>query len=283
MFLVKVCRRTHPYTLYSHAFYSTNTQEKLIFKSEVEKDLYWTLHKFVRKEKYPHLLKKWNKILETQKTHDTEKLKKQPPLPRYRKMELQFPSKPRHPVIWSILIDACVKTQNYEMGEALWSSLCEESVKPNISLYGSRIELLLKSGQIDKAFQTLEEMNSKLQPNGDIYHVFIDHFASRKDIDQINNILKIMESKNVPLSTNSFCMLIEMFLGVKDMDRVMAFLSKSRENKALMPSKIYNAILTELLALGQKKQSLELYEFLLENNLATPGSYRLLNKIQRLS
>merc|ERR550537_429410 len=110
------------------------------------------------------------------------------------------------------MLDACARCGSMERVPKLLEDMKTSSVEPDIITYSTIVKGYCLSGDVDRAFQVLEEMkrDNKFAPDEILYNSLLDGCAKQHRVEEAVRLLEEMKRSGVAPSNFTLSILVKL-------------------------------------------------------------------------
>merc|ERR1719311_1932474 len=165
------------------------------------------------------------------------------------------------------MINACAGCGNMDRVSQLLEDMKESKVEPDIITYSTIVKGYCLAGDVDRAFEVLEEMksSSKFAPDEILYNSLLDGCAKQHRVEEAVRLLDDMKQSGVAPSNFTLSILVKLMGRARRLNEAFALIEELCALHGFRPNiQVYTCLIQACIHNRQMDKALQLHDTMIE-------------------
>jgi len=170
---------------------------------------------------------------------------------------------PCNTITYNTMLDACAKCCSMDRTSNLLEDMRESSVEPDIITYSTIVKGYCLEGDVDRAFQVLEDMKSddKFAPDEILYNSILDGCSKQHRVDDALRLLEEMKSAGVVPSNYTLSILVKLLGHARRLSQAFKMVEELSQQHGFRPNvQVYTCLVQACLLNRKLDRALALHD-----------------------
>merc|ERR1719408_791968 len=165
------------------------------------------------------------------------------------------------------MLDANARTGKMDRADELFREMQENSVEPDIITYSTIVKGYCQSGDVDKAFEVLEQMKREgnYAPDEILYNSLLDGCAKQHRVDEALRLLEDMKASGTAPSNYTLSILVKLMGRARRLDQAFSLIEDLCATHGFRPNiQVYTCLIQACIHNRQVDRALQLHDTMIE-------------------